>query len=81
MATPVDDGAQQVGERIRATRHARGLTLVQLAELCELSHSFLSQLERGHARADASQCLQSGADLFAGRDGALCRNAARSPGT
>ena len=50
MATPVDDGAQQVGERIRATRHARGLTLVQLAELCELSHSFLSQLERGHAR-------------------------------
>lgn len=39
-----------IGARIRATRHARGLTLVQLAELCSLSHPFLSQLERGQAR-------------------------------
>lgn len=50
MAGPVDPGAERVGARIRLTRRARGLTLVQLAELAELSHSFLSQLERGHAR-------------------------------
>jgi transcriptional regulator with XRE-family HTH domain len=50
MAGPVDAGAERIGARIRATRRARGLTLVQLAGLSDLSHSFLSQLERGHAR-------------------------------
>ncbi len=39
-----------MGGRIRRLRHARGLTLVQLADLAELSHPFLSQLERGLAR-------------------------------
>lgn len=43
-------GARRLGARVRALRHARGLTLVQLAELAELSHPFLSQLERGLAR-------------------------------
>ena len=46
----IDRQAVQVGARIRALRRARGLTLVHLAELCELSHPFLSQLERGRAR-------------------------------
>lgn len=36
--------------RIRQLRLARGLTLVKLAELAELSHPFISQLERGRAR-------------------------------
>jgi transcriptional regulator with XRE-family HTH domain len=31
-------------------RQARGLTLVELARLAQLSHPFLSQLERGQAR-------------------------------
>jgi len=39
-----------MGGRIRRLRHARGFTLVQLADLSELSHPFLSQLERGLAR-------------------------------
>ncbi|KQO84661.1 hypothetical protein ASF17_00420 [Frigoribacterium sp. Leaf263] len=39
-----------VGGRIRALRRARGLTLVQLAAEAQLSHPFLSQLERGLAR-------------------------------
>ena len=39
-----------MGGRIRALRLARGLTLVQLAALADLSHPFLSQLERGRAR-------------------------------
>ena len=45
-----EGGSARIGERIRAARHARGLTLVQLAEMCSLSHPFLSQLERGQAR-------------------------------
>ncbi len=42
--------AERVGSRIRDMRRARSFTLVQLAELAELSHPFLSQLERGLAR-------------------------------
>jgi transcriptional regulator with XRE-family HTH domain len=48
VATDVQ--AERIGARIRRLRHARGLTLVQLAESAELSHPFLSQLERGLAR-------------------------------
>ncbi len=48
--TALDSLALSIGERIRALRRARGLTLVRLAELSGLSHPFLSQLERGHAR-------------------------------
>ncbi|CAN5217292.1 XRE family transcriptional regulator [soil metagenome] len=46
----IDLQAERIGGRIRALRRARGFTLVQLAELSELSHPFLSQLERGRAR-------------------------------
>lgn len=47
---PSDVQAERMGRRIRRLRHARGLTLVQLASAAELSHPFLSQLERGLAR-------------------------------
>lgn len=46
----VDEQTERIGAQIRALRHSRGMTLVQLAEQAELSHPFLSQLERGHAR-------------------------------
>ncbi|MGC5167376.1 helix-turn-helix domain-containing protein [Luteimicrobium sp. DT211] len=46
----LDDQARRVGERMRALRRAHGLTLIQVAERTGLSHSFLSQLERGHTR-------------------------------
>ena len=46
----IDQQARRVGSRIRALRRARGLTLVQLASTAQLSHPFLSQLERGLAR-------------------------------
>lgn len=39
----------RLGAGIRALRRSRGLTLVQLAELCDLSHPFLSQVERAVA--------------------------------
>ncbi len=48
-ADPADLG-EQLGRAIRSRRRAKGLTLVQLAELCGLSNPFLSQLERGLAR-------------------------------
>jgi transcriptional regulator with XRE-family HTH domain len=50
LETAVDMQAAQVGARIRAMRRARGLTLEELGALCDLSHPFLSQLERGRAR-------------------------------
>jgi ribosome-binding protein aMBF1 (putative translation factor)/mannose-6-phosphate isomerase-like protein (cupin superfamily) len=48
--TAPDLAVVRIGTRIRRVRHARGLTLVQLADLADLSHPFLSQLERGLAR-------------------------------
>ena len=50
LDSAIDLQAVRVGARIRALRRARGLTLVHLAGLCDLSHPFLSQLERGRAR-------------------------------
>lgn len=41
---------ERIGGHVRELRRARGLTLVQLAHLAELSQPFLSQLERGQAR-------------------------------
>jgi transcriptional regulator with XRE-family HTH domain len=46
----IDLQAERIGGRIRELRRARGLTLVQLAGISDLSHPFLSQLERGRAR-------------------------------
>jgi len=37
----------RIGEAVRKLRQERGLTLRQLADVCELSTSFLSQAERG----------------------------------
>lgn len=50
LDSAMDRQAERIGHRIRVLRRSRGLTLVRLAELCELSHPFLSQLERGLAR-------------------------------
>ncbi len=47
---PSDDAPVALGAEIRRRRRARGLTLVRLAEQAQISHPFLSQLERGLAR-------------------------------
>ena len=39
-----------MGERLRALRTERGLTMVQFAELTGMSQPFVSLVERGHAR-------------------------------
>jgi len=41
---------ERLGTVVRARRHALGRTLVEVAAASGLSHSFLSQLERGRAR-------------------------------
>ncbi|MFF2084474.1 helix-turn-helix domain-containing protein [Nocardia sp. NPDC058176] len=45
-----DDAQLALGTEIRRRRRDRGLTLVQLAGQAQISHPFLSQLERGLAR-------------------------------
>jgi transcriptional regulator with XRE-family HTH domain len=45
-----DGGARSVGAYIRTLRRRSGQTLVELAGRANLSHSFLSQLERGLTR-------------------------------
>lgn len=45
-----DATSRRLGGHIRTLRKLRGLTLVQLADATELSHPFLSQLERGLAQ-------------------------------
>lgn len=46
----IDPQTLRLGAAIRAARLTKALTLVELAHLSSLSHPFLSQLERGHAR-------------------------------
>jgi transcriptional regulator with XRE-family HTH domain len=45
-----EDVGVRLGSAIRARRHLRGMTLVEVAASAGLSHPFLSQLERGLAR-------------------------------
>ncbi|WP_382306216.1 helix-turn-helix domain-containing protein [Herbiconiux sp. UC225_62] len=59
---PLDDEAVAMGGRIRGLRRERGMTLVQLAGLVEMSQPFLSLVERGHARLSlASMAKLAGA--------------------
>ncbi|MDF2492781.1 MAG: hypothetical protein K0Q58_1359 [Microbacterium sp.] len=75
---PDEDAAgRRLGARIRELRTARGLTLVQLAGATELSHPFLSQLERGLAQPSLASLRRiavaletSPIELIAASDGA-----------
>lgn len=53
-SSETDAAALRLGSHIRRLRRSRGDTLVQLAELTDLSHPFLSQLERGLAQPSLS---------------------------
>ncbi|WP_125131345.1 XRE family transcriptional regulator [Microbacterium sp. 10M-3C3] len=46
----LDESARALGARIRMLRREHGMTLTQAARRAGLSHSFLSQVERGHER-------------------------------
>ena len=52
-----------VGERLRAIRRLRRVTLKTVAERADLSESFLSQVERGRANASVSSLKRIAAAL------------------
>ena len=59
----LDDEALALGTRIRERRRALGLSLVRLAAMTDLSHPFLSQVERGHARPSVTSLQRIAAAL------------------
>jgi transcriptional regulator with XRE-family HTH domain len=59
----LDDDALALGTRIRERRRGLGLSLVKLAEETDLSHPFLSQVERGHARPSITSLQRIAAAL------------------
>src|SRR3954452_12029315 len=72
-ADTADSPRQRMGQTIRELRHRRKLTLATLAERTGMSHSFLSQVERGLAEPSMTalhqiaQALESTQDqLIAG---------------
>ncbi len=59
----VEDTHVDVGERLRAIRKLRRVTLRTVAERAELSESFLSQVERGRANASIASLKRIAAAL------------------
>jgi transcriptional regulator with XRE-family HTH domain len=58
-----EDTRVDVGERLRAIRKLRRVTLRTVAERAELSESFLSQVERGRANASVASLKRIAAAL------------------
>ena len=54
----LDRSVQRLGARIRDLRKARAMTIVELATAAELSHPFISQIERGLARPSMSSLFR-----------------------
>ncbi|MDN4175003.1 helix-turn-helix domain-containing protein [Nocardioides sp. SOB77] len=54
----LDRSVQRLGARIRDLRKAQGMTIVQLASAADLSHPFISQIERGLARPSMSSLFR-----------------------
>lgn len=48
MTDPKTAAAPSLGDRLRATREARGLSLRELGRLAEVPHATLSLLENNH---------------------------------
>jgi len=59
----LEDTRVDVGERLRAIRKLRRVTLRTVAERAELSESFLSQVERGRANASIASLQRIAAAL------------------
>ena len=64
-----------LGERIRARRRDRGLTLTEVARLAGLSHPFLSQVERGRAQPSMSSLFRIAGALGVTQDWLLAAGA------
>jgi transcriptional regulator with XRE-family HTH domain len=73
LGTPETNGTPELGERLRAIRVLRRLTLREVADAAGVSESFVSQLERGRSNASVATLQRLAAalgieisDLFAG---------------
>jgi transcriptional regulator with XRE-family HTH domain len=58
----------EIGERLRARRRARGLSLRELADRLRVSPSLISQIERGRARPSVSTLFALVSELDASLD-------------
>lgn len=74
-----DAAARALGTRIRALRHARGMTLTQVAAQAELSHSFLSQVERGLERLSMTSLFRVASALGTTQQALLTDDPANAP--
>lgn len=63
MDTQMDEIELQVSTRLRALRRERGLTLEALAELCDVSKSMLSKVERGESVPTVGAAMRIAAAL------------------
>jgi transcriptional regulator with XRE-family HTH domain len=61
--TAIDGARVDVGDRLRAIRRLRRITLKTVADRAELSESFLSQVERGRANASVASLKRISAAL------------------
>jgi transcriptional regulator with XRE-family HTH domain len=59
----LEEASVDVGERLRAIRKLRRVTLKTVAERADLSESFLSQVERGRANASVASLKRIAAAL------------------
>ncbi len=77
-----DEATRALGARIRNLRTQRGMTLVQVASEAGLSHSFLSQVERGLERLSMNSLFRIARALGTTQQDLLTEEAAdRGPGS
>jgi transcriptional regulator with XRE-family HTH domain len=58
MPEPLSDATRVLGERVRAERHAQGLSQEALADRCGIHWTFLGQVERGQRNLSLHNLLK-----------------------
>jgi transcriptional regulator with XRE-family HTH domain len=58
MPEPLSDATRVLGERVRAQRHALGLSQEGLADRCGVHWTFLGQVERGRRNLSLHNLLK-----------------------
>jgi transcriptional regulator with XRE-family HTH domain len=58
MPEPLSDATRVLGERVRAERHAQGLSQETLADRCGIHWTFLGQVERGQRNLSLHNLLK-----------------------
>lgn len=79
QAETLDRSVQRLGARIRDLRKSRGMTIVQLAAAADLSHPFISQIERGLARPSMSSLFRIARTLGTDQQTLLAESLAPGP--